>query len=43
MFNSDKIVGKIKQSKKPFEVKKKAPWDKFTSENKIQQKKFPRK
>ena len=28
MFHSDKNMGKIKRSNKPFERKKKAPWHK---------------
>lgn len=34
MFHSDKIVGKIKRSKKLFEGKEKSPWNKGTSKKK---------
>ena len=41
MFPSDKIVGKIKRSKKLFEGKEKSPWNKGTSKKKNIKKIFP--
>ena len=40
MFYSDKNMGKIKRSNKPFERKKKAPWNKGISKRKNTQKNF---
>ena len=41
MSHSDKNIGKIKRSNKPFEGKKKAPWNKGISEKKNTKKIFP--